>query len=126
LNLKFAVTCKAYPGISKGPDLQLINPCGLSDPLIARLPARQDQTRKMGYFERELPLGYTESVRSGQNVLVDEATRNYYEYIQVHNTRTAFILGSIKGHHASEFQSDPQTQSVFISIWIVFTSDRQR
>lgn len=78
-----AVTCKAYPGISKGPDLQLINPCGLSDPLMARLPARQDQTRKMGYFERELPLGYIESVRSGQNVLADQGTRNYYEYIQL-------------------------------------------
>ena len=82
LEPEVAVTCKAYPGISKGPDLELINPCGPSDPLIARLPARQDQTRKLGYFQRELPLGYIESVRSGQNVLVDEATRNYYEYIQ--------------------------------------------
>jgi arabinofuranosyltransferase len=83
LEPEIAVTCKAYPGISKGPSLQLINPCGLSDPLIARLPARQDQTRKIGYFERELPLGYIESVRSGQNVLVDEDTRNYYEYIKL-------------------------------------------
>jgi arabinofuranosyltransferase len=83
LEPELAVTCKAYAGISKGPVLQLINPCGLSDPLIARLPARQDQTRKMGHFERELPLGYIESVRSGQNALVDEATRNYYEYIKL-------------------------------------------
>ena len=83
LEPELAVTCKAYAGISKGPVLQLTNPCGLSDPLIARLPARQDQTRKMGHFERELPLGYIESVRSGQNALVDEATRNYYEYIKL-------------------------------------------
>jgi arabinofuranosyltransferase len=83
LEPELAITCKAYPGISKGPALQLVNPCGLSDPLIARLPARQDPTRKMGYFERELPLGYIESVRLGQNVLVDESTRKYYEYIKL-------------------------------------------
>jgi hypothetical protein len=83
LEPELAVTCKAYSGISKGPALHLINPCGLSDPLIARLPARQEQNRKMGYFERELPLGYIESVRSRQNVIADEGTRNYYEYIKL-------------------------------------------
>jgi len=76
-----AISCKAYLGISKGPALQLINPCGLSDPFISRLPARQDYARKIGYFERELPAGYVESVRTGQNALIDPATRNYYEYI---------------------------------------------
>ena len=83
LEPEVAITCKAYPGISKGPNLQLINPCGISDALISRLPARQDQTRKMGYFERELPVGYPESVRSRQNMIKDEGTRNYYSYIQL-------------------------------------------
>ena len=78
-----AVTCTAYPGISKGPNLQLINPCGISDALISRLPARQDQTRKMGYFERELPIGYFESVRSRQNMIKDEGTHNYFSYIKL-------------------------------------------
>ena len=83
LEPEVAITCKAYPGISKGPNLQLINPCGQSDALISRLPAPKDPARKMGYFERELPVGYLESVRSRQNMIKDEGTRNYYNYIKL-------------------------------------------
>ena len=51
-----------------GPNVHFIDPCGLTDPLLARLPSVQDADWRIGHFFRNTPEGYVESVK-GENVL---------------------------------------------------------
>lgn len=75
--------CHAAAGIRDGIALHIIDICGLADPLLSRLPARQDREWRIGHFERDIPSGYLESIQTRQNVIADEATRHYYEAIKL-------------------------------------------
>jgi arabinofuranosyltransferase len=81
---KTEVTCGGlgYAGIRNGPSVHYIDDCALADPLLARLPAREDPGWRIGHFIRQLPANYQDSVAAGKNLLLDAATRNYYEVIR--------------------------------------------
>jgi hypothetical protein len=60
-------------GYSTGPGIHILDLHGLSDPLLARLPA-QDQTLIIpGHVLRAVPPGYLETLRSGKNVIKEAA-----------------------------------------------------
>ncbi len=65
-----------------GPDGHFIDPCALTDPLLARLPVRNDSNWRIGHFERRIPTGYEESIIKGENLLVDTAIRQYWDVIR--------------------------------------------
>jgi arabinofuranosyltransferase len=65
-----------------GPDAHFIDSCALTDPLLARLPAKGESGWRIGHFERYIPSGYAESVMKGENLLADSATRDYWEVIR--------------------------------------------
>ncbi|CAG0997550.1 arabinofuranosyltransferase [Burkholderiales bacterium] len=65
-----------------GPGVHAVDAYALSDPLLARLPARVNPNWRIGHFARQIPSGYIESVRTGENRLVDPKTRNYYESLR--------------------------------------------
>jgi arabinofuranosyltransferase len=69
-------------GLHAGPEVHFIDPCGLADPLLARLPARSDPNWRIGHFLRQLPTGYIASLLNDKNLLVDPATRSYWETIR--------------------------------------------
>ena len=71
-----------FTGILGGPGAHLIDQCGLSDPLLARLPAERTGHWRIGHFLRQLPTDYEESVAQGANLLFDPATRTYYASIR--------------------------------------------
>lgn len=50
------------------PGYFLVDKCGLTDPLLARLPPIERSNWQLGHMERPLPLGYLESIRSGTRV----------------------------------------------------------
>jgi len=56
----------------------VVDPCALSDPLLARLPAAPMQRWRVGHNVRHLPAGYVESLRRGANLLEDPALRDLY------------------------------------------------
>ena len=63
-----------------GPDKWIIDPLGLSDPLLSRLrPCVDfaDDNWRPGHFRREVPEGYAESVRSGANQIQDPGVAEY-------------------------------------------------
>lgn len=63
-----------------GPDKWIIDPLGLSDPLLARLrPCVDfaDDGWRPGHFRREVPAGYVESIRSGSNEVQDPRVAEY-------------------------------------------------
>jgi arabinofuranosyltransferase len=47
-------------GFHAGPAVHIIDPMGLTDPLIARLPARPQW--RIGHFKREIPAGYVQGM----------------------------------------------------------------
>jgi arabinofuranosyltransferase len=64
-------------GYLAGTERILIDPNGLADPLLARLPAARPW--RIGHFRRELPAGYVESVAGGSDRIADPAIRRLYE-----------------------------------------------
>jgi arabinofuranosyltransferase len=64
------------------PEVHIVDPCALTDPLLARLPAKWDSTWRIGHFERQIPAGYVESLEQGRNLLKDPLTRDYWEVIR--------------------------------------------
>ena len=68
-------------GFHAGPGVHLIDPMGLGDALIARLPARADW--RVGHYLRDLPAGYEETVETGVNVIQDPAISAFYERLRL-------------------------------------------
>jgi arabinofuranosyltransferase len=69
-------------GFAAGPGVYVLDQLALADPLLARLPARQDRPWRIGHFERVIPDGYLETLASGENVLVDRRLASYYDHIR--------------------------------------------
>ena len=53
--LRAAVGLYAYYA---GPDVHVVDPLGLGDPLLARLPAQYDPAWRVGHYRRAIPMGY--------------------------------------------------------------------
>ncbi len=67
-------------GYQAGPHRFVVDPNGLSDPLLARLPV-SDQLYfgfYVGHFMRDIPEGYLESCAQGRNLLVDPLLHEFY------------------------------------------------
>jgi len=79
------VTCGGlgFSGLRGGSELHLIDYCGLSDALLARLPAKYDENWRIGHFSRQLPENYVASVLTNSNQLTDPETRNIYESLRI-------------------------------------------
>jgi arabinofuranosyltransferase len=62
-------------GYYGGPDVHILDVVALSDPLLARLPAKSDS--RIGHFERRLPAGYRESLLSRELQIEDPDLNQY-------------------------------------------------
>jgi arabinofuranosyltransferase len=74
-----------YAGFAAGPEKFIIDVVGLSDPLLARLPAdRPDSYEgwKSGHFRRTVPEGYVASVAYNGNLIEDPKVRRLYGAIR--------------------------------------------
>lgn len=76
-----SVECNVgYFGYYAGPSKFVIDICGLTDPLLARLPAHPDF--RIGHFERTVPDGYAEAALAGDaGRLRDPQLREPYRQI---------------------------------------------
>lgn len=64
-----------------GPEVHVVDVNALGDPLLARLPARERGASgwRIGHHTRDLPDGYLESLRSGENRIRDPQLAELYE-----------------------------------------------
>jgi arabinofuranosyltransferase len=69
-------------GFAAGPERFVIDPIGLADPLLSRLPVSDPLRWRIGHFERTLPEGFLASVGSGDNLVADPALRSYYDHLR--------------------------------------------
>ncbi len=56
-----------YRGLRQGPLVHIIDICALSDPLLARIPPNYHPNWRIGHFHRPVPVGYAETLLTGQN-----------------------------------------------------------
>jgi arabinofuranosyltransferase len=77
----FVVGNIGYIGYQAGPAVHIIDPFGLGDALLARLPVKPGLWR-IGHFERELPAGYVDTITTGFNKISDPNIAEYYRHLQ--------------------------------------------
>ncbi|MFO0677484.1 MAG: hypothetical protein U0169_13195 [Polyangiaceae bacterium] len=58
-------------GFDAGSNAHLVDPMALSDPFLARLPAKFDIEWRIGHFTRVIPPEYEASLRTGTNAFTD-------------------------------------------------------
>ncbi|MBK4733828.1 hypothetical protein [Noviherbaspirillum pedocola] len=56
-------------GYMAGPNVKWVDPLGLADPLLARLPSRRNA--RVGHYERAFPAGYLQSLVVNKNLVRD-------------------------------------------------------
>jgi arabinofuranosyltransferase len=64
------------PGYKKGPNTYVIDYYALTDHLLARLPVSEWE---IGHFRRDLPEGYLETLKTGENQIADPDLASYYD-----------------------------------------------
>ncbi len=72
-----------FIGYGVGPSYHVADKWGLADPLIARLPMAWDPEWRVGHYERQVPEGMIQSLRSGKNLLEDQNLAAYYEKLSL-------------------------------------------
>jgi arabinofuranosyltransferase len=70
-------------GYYLGPEVHIIDYHGLSDALLARLPALRDPRWRPGHFRRTIPDGYPETLETGTNRIADDDLAAYYERLSL-------------------------------------------
>jgi arabinofuranosyltransferase len=69
-------------GYAAGPRVHIVDPWALADPLLARLPRRAGPWR-IGHMQRDLPQGYLETLRTGDNCIADPQVAALYERVRL-------------------------------------------
>ena len=72
-----------FVGYYAGPDVYLVDLYALSDPLLSRLPVPDPAHWRVGHFEREIPAGYVETLKSGTNQIKDPGLAAFYQKLSL-------------------------------------------
>lgn len=81
------------PGYKKGPNVFVIDNYALADPLLARLPALPGW--EIGHFTRQIPEGYLDTLKTGENQIKDPSLAAYYDQLQYIVSGPLFDWGRI-------------------------------
>ena len=82
-------------GYYAGPKVHIVDILALPDPLLARLPVPEGYCR-IGHFQRFVPDGYYEGLRSGRNELTDLRLRQFNERVRLITTGPIFNLARLR------------------------------
>jgi len=66
-------------GMALGPDVHVIDDLALADALLARITFKPRSVWRIGHYKRDVPPGYVDSVKTGQNLIVDKCVHEYFE-----------------------------------------------
>jgi arabinofuranosyltransferase len=70
-------------GFYGGPRVHIIDVLALADPLLARLPVSDIKDWRIAHFERNIPPGYVETIKSDENKFNDPDLAEYYEKLHL-------------------------------------------
>ena len=136
-----STTAIGYAGYFAGRRLHILDPVGLSDPLLARLPTARPY--RIGHFQRPEVAGYGATLETGTNVIEDPGVAAYYSklalitrgpiwsvdrwaaIVDVNLGRATYLLDSYSrgfvgvrtsaalGYRPAESNQDPNAATVF-------------
>lgn len=66
-------------GYFAGPQVHIVDRLAITEPLLARLPMKVMPKWRIGHYPREVPLGYLETLESGQNQIANRRLAEYYD-----------------------------------------------
>lgn len=69
-------------GFTAGPALRIVDRYALTDPLLARLPAKRNVDWRIGHFERVVPDGYLETLHKRKPRFRDQRLGRYYDALR--------------------------------------------
>jgi arabinofuranosyltransferase len=72
-----------FIGYFAGPAVHIVDRYALADPLLARLPAASQEKWRIGHFERDIPAGYIQTLRTGVNQIQNPNLAEYYEALSL-------------------------------------------
>ncbi len=79
-----------YIGYFAGPEIHIVDELGLADAFLSRLPTSDLYEWRIGHFRRDIPDGYMDSIRTGENHIVDPDLAPFYEKIRLITTGELF------------------------------------
>ena len=80
----FIINAIGYTGYFAGPEVHIIDPLGLADPLLSRLPPKIDlKLWQAGHLPRPIPEGYFETISSGENQIENASLALYYDKLKL-------------------------------------------
>jgi arabinofuranosyltransferase len=65
--------------MTMGPNFHIIDMNSLADPLMTRMPLYDVNKWRIGHFRHIIPDGYLETLKTGENLIVDENIALYYD-----------------------------------------------
>lgn len=68
-----------YFGFYAGPNVHIVDPLGIGDPLLARVPSAAVLRWRIGHFMRVIPPGYIETLREKKCLIEDKNLDSYYQ-----------------------------------------------
>lgn len=77
-------------GFADTPEVHVVEPWSLTEPLLARIRFRADAHTRPGHFTRAVPAGYVESLRSGRNQIENRCISALYERVRLATTGPLF------------------------------------
>jgi arabinofuranosyltransferase len=72
-----------FIGYFAGPAVHIVDRYALADPLLARLPASSVEKWRIGHFEREVPAGYIQTLRTEVNQIRDPNLAKFYDALSL-------------------------------------------
>lgn len=72
-----------YMGFLAGPDVHIVDVYALGDPLLARMPPRDEKKWRIGHVIRLTPKGYKKTLSTGKPHFVDKGVAEYNEALSL-------------------------------------------
>ncbi|RPH60805.1 MAG: hypothetical protein EHM81_05525 [Chloroflexi bacterium] len=72
-----------FTGYFAGPGVFIVDTYALCDPLLARLRAQEQEKWRIGHFDRAIPAGYLQTLKTGENRIKDPHLAQYYDHLSL-------------------------------------------
>jgi arabinofuranosyltransferase len=114
-----------FYGFYVGPQQYILDPYGLADPLLSKLPVSPLELTywRIGHFERTVPAGYPETIQSGKNQIEDPRIAKLYDVIKIitqdpiWSWRRFKAIYRINTGHYNKLMRQPQSEAPGTQEW---------
>ncbi len=121
-------------GFYAGRHHYVLDPYGLADPLLSKLPIIHNRGSgwRIGHFERTVPAGYPETIQTGVNKIKDPRIAKLYDVIKVITQDPIWSverfkqIALINSGHYSDLMVQPNSEALNATFWKIPWRERQK